>query len=82
MFAAVVEAYVAFERNHMRSEETEAIPLAQQYLTPADWAEIDAAFLDHTDPLLGDAVRDDFLDLFRRIVNLAPPPIGVGPAHA
>jgi len=82
VFAAVVEAYVAFERSHMRSEETEAIPLAQQYLTLADWAEIDAAFLDHADPLLGDEVRDDFLELFRRIVNLAPPPIGVGPAHA
>jgi hemerythrin-like domain-containing protein len=82
VFAAAVEAYVAFERNHMHSEETEVIPLAQQYLTPADWAEIDAAFLDHADPLLGDAVRDDFLELFRRIVNMAPPPIGVGPAHA
>jgi hemerythrin-like domain-containing protein len=82
VFAAAVEAYVAFERNHMRSEETEAIPLAQQHLTQADWAEIDAAFLDHADPLLGTSARDDFLDLFRRIVNLAPPPIGVGPAHA
>jgi hemerythrin-like domain-containing protein len=82
VFAAAVESFVAFERNHMRSEETEVIPLAQKYLTPTDWAEIDAAFLDHADPLLGEAVRDDFLDLFRRIVNLAPPPIGVGPAHA
>ena len=82
VFAAAVEAYVAFERNHMRSEETEVLPLAQQHLAPADWAEIDAAFLDHADPLLGNAVRDDFLELFRRIVNLAPPPIGVGPAHA
>jgi hemerythrin-like domain-containing protein len=82
IFAAAVEAYVAFERNHMHSEETEVIPLAQQHLTKVDWSEIDAAFLDHADPLLGDAVRDDFLELFRRIVNLAPPPIGVGPAHA
>ncbi len=82
VFAASVEAYVDFERNHMRSEETEVIPLAQKYLTPDDWAEIDAAFLDHADPLLGEAVRDDFRNLFRRIVNLAPPPIGVGPAHA
>jgi hemerythrin-like domain-containing protein len=82
VFAAAVEAFVAFERSHMRSEETEVIPLAQQHLTPEDWASIDAAFLDHADPLLGNAVRDDFLELFRRIVNLAPPPIGVGPAHA
>jgi hemerythrin-like domain-containing protein len=82
VFAAAVEAYVAFERNHMHCEETEVFPLAQQHLTPADWTEIDAAFLDHADPLLGTSARDDFLDLFRRIVNLAPPPIGVGPAHA
>ena len=82
VFAAVVEAYVIFERSHMRSEEMEVIPLAEKYLTPADWTAIDAAFLDHADPLLGESVRDDFLDLFRRIVNLAPPPIGVGPAYA
>jgi hemerythrin-like domain-containing protein len=78
-FAAVVEAYVAFERNHMRSEETEVLPLAEKHLTPADWAEIDAAFLDHADPLLGEVAREEYHDLFRRIVNLAPPPIGVGP---
>jgi hemerythrin-like domain-containing protein len=82
VFAAAVESFVAFERNHMRSEETEILPLAQKYLTAEDWQEIDAAFLDHADPLLGEAARDDFRGLFRRIVNLAPPPIGVGPAHA
>ena len=82
VFAAAVEAFVPFERNHMRSEESEVIPLAQKYLTAADWAEIDAAFLDHTDPLLGSAAeQEDFRGLFRHIVNLAPPPIGVGPAH-
>jgi hemerythrin-like domain-containing protein len=82
-FAAAVEAFVAFERNHMRTEETEVFPLAQKYLTAADWTEIDAAFLDHTDPLLGStAAQEDFRGLFRRIVNLAPPPIGLGPAHA
>ncbi|MEO8347153.1 MAG: hemerythrin domain-containing protein [Betaproteobacteria bacterium] len=82
IFVAAVEGYVAFERNHMRCEETEVMPLAQEYLTPADWEEIDAAFLDHTDPLSGEVVRDDFRELFRRIVNLAPPPIGVGPANS
>jgi hemerythrin-like domain-containing protein len=81
-FAAVVEAYVAFERSHMHSEETEVIPLAEKHLTPPDWEAIDAAFLDHADPLLGDAARDEYHELFRRIVNLAPPPIGVGPAPA
>ncbi len=82
VFAAAVEGYVAFERNHMHSEEAEVMPLAQAHLTPADWREIDAAFRDHTDPLSGEALRDDFRGLFHRIVNLAPPPIGVGQAHA
>ncbi len=77
-FAVAVDNYANFERHHMRTEEREVIPLAQQCLLPSDWREIDAAFLDHTDPLLGDVPRDDFRDLFRRIVNLAPPPIGFG----
>ena len=46
------------------------------------FAAIDAAFEDHDDPLFGAQRSDDFRELFRRIVNLAPPPIGVGPpAH-
>lgn len=79
-FAAIVEAYVEFERNHMRSEETEVLPLAQEHLLAEDWTEIDAAFAANADPLQGVGVQDNFDDLFRRIVNLAPPPIGVGPA--
>ena len=58
------------------------MPLAQKYLTADDWAAIDAAFLDHEDPLLGTDARKEFTGLFRRIVSLAPPPIGVGPAPA
>lgn len=78
-FAAVVESYVGFEREHMRCEETEVFPLAQQYLTAADWAEIDEAFGANEDPLHEVSTQYNFEDLFRRIVNLAPPPIGVGP---
>ena len=44
-----------------------------------DWKEIDAAFAGHTDPLLGPAAGAEYEMLFRRIVNLAPPPVGVGP---
>ena len=35
------------------AEEQEAFPLAQKYLTPADWDEIDAAFVGHADPMIG-----------------------------
>ena len=65
----------------MRAEETELLPLAEKTLTDADWQEIDAAFLGHTDPLLGMEVGSRYDALFSRIVSLAPPPIGVGPAR-
>ena len=78
-FHAMVEAYCAFEFAHMRVEETEMMPLAERYLTAGDWDGIDRAFLDHEDPLFGIESSEGFRELFKRIVNLAPPPIGVGP---
>ncbi|HEY1328189.1 MAG TPA: hemerythrin domain-containing protein [Casimicrobiaceae bacterium] len=79
-FAAAVEDYVSFEREHIRREETQVLPLAQAQLTPGDWEAIDAAFTGHTDPLLGADPGMQWQALFSRIVSLAPPPIGVGPA--
>jgi hypothetical protein len=61
----------------MRLEESELLPIATRHLTDADWDAIDAAFLGHTDPLLGVQQGDEYRDLFRRIVDLAPRPIGV-----
>lgn len=81
-FAGAVEDYVAFEREHMRREEVEVLPAAQAHLTPGDWEAVDAAFLGHTDPLLGTVPGVQWQQLFSRIVNIAPPPIGVGPAIA
>ena len=57
------------------------MPRSRLHLTAQDWQEIDAAFADNDDPLLGADARDSFRQLFRRIVNLAPPPLGVGPAR-
>lgn len=81
-FLAAVESYAAFHREHMRAEEQEAFPLAQRYLTAGDWEEIDAAFLGHSDPMLGADASTVYDKLFTRIVTLAPPPLGVGPARA
>jgi hemerythrin-like domain-containing protein len=80
-FAEAVSAYAAFHYDHMRIEEDELIPLARKYLTPDDWAEIDAAFAGHTDPLFGVKESEHYTELFRRIVNLAPPPLGLGPVR-
>ncbi len=80
-FKAAVDAYAEFHWQHMRSEELEVLPLAEKHLTAGDWEAIDAAFAGHTDPLLGAEAGGEYERLFRRIVNLAPPPIGVGPAR-
>ncbi len=74
----MVDAYAAFHWEHMRKEEVEVMPAAEQHLLPEDWAEIDAAFGSHGDPLFGADAETEFGTLFRRIVDLAPPPIGVG----
>jgi hemerythrin-like domain-containing protein len=78
-FAAAVQSYAQFHWDHMRAEEVLVLPLAKTHLTADDWKEIDEAFSGHSDPLFGYKASAHYDDLFRRIVNLAPPPIGVGP---
>jgi len=77
-FAAEVERYADFHWRHMRQEEEVVLPLAGRVLTDEDWREMDAAFGDSADPLVGKDVERDFDRLFTRIVNIAPPPIGLG----
>jgi hypothetical protein len=64
----------------MRIEEEQVFPLAESRLTAADWQEIDTAFADHRDPLIGVDAKREYEDLLRRIVALAPAPIGAGAA--
>jgi len=77
-FAQQVERFSNFHWEHMRLEEDEVMPLAEKALMDEDWAAIDAAFQDNSDPLIGIESQREFDKLFTRIVNLAPPPIGVG----
>jgi len=76
-FARAVETYAEFHAEHMRREEEEVIPLAEATLEPSDWLVIDAAFCGHTDPMLGAAAEAEFGRLIKRIVALAPPPVGI-----
>lgn len=80
LFAAAVEKFGDEISKHMNLEEKVVIPLARKYLTPDDWIEIAQAFGTNGDPRFGGEPDHEFRDLFSRIVNLAPPPIGVGPA--
>ena len=79
-FADAVDDFVAFQWGHMRAEESQVIPLARKHLTAEDWVAIDVAFASHRDPLVGVDVAAGYNELFSRIVNLAPPPLGVGPS--
>ena len=45
--AEAFRLYLNDQKAHIKSEERDIYPLASEVLTPADWAEIDAAFLDN-----------------------------------
>jgi hemerythrin-like domain-containing protein len=81
-FAAAVRAYAEFHWNHMRKEEEQLLPLAERVLTPDDWRAVDAAFSETSDPLLGPEARAALRGLFQTILELAPPPVGLGSARA
>ena len=76
-FLRRVDDYAEFHWKHMRKEELELLPLAEQHLTTEDWSVIDAAFEANQDPIAG-VHEQDFRTLFSRIVSLAPAPVGFG----
>ncbi|MEO8299760.1 MAG: hemerythrin domain-containing protein [Burkholderiales bacterium] len=77
-FEQALTRYVDFYRDHMRLEEDVVLPLAQKVLTEADWVELDAAFEQNRDPLLGHAPDGEYAALFHHIVQIAPAPVGLG----
>ena len=76
-FDALCARYLDFNRQHLKLEETQLLPLARQALREDDWAEIDSAFAANFDPYADAA--GEFHALFARIVNLTPAPYGLGP---
>ena len=78
-FDAAVNAYAQFHWDHMRKEEERLMPLAEKHLTEADWRWIEDAFAGNRDPI-ADLRERDFEQLYQRIVNLAPAPVGLGEA--
>lgn len=78
-FDAAVNAYAQFHWDHMRKEEERVLPLAEKHLTEADWRWIEEAFAGNRDPI-ADLRERDFEQLYQRIVNLAPAPVGLGEA--
>lgn len=81
-FTSTLRIYTQSLKNHIRTEEKDAMPLARDVLTATDWAEIDRAFLDNEDPLFGGKARAEFRELFHRIASLAPESVGLGAQSA
>jgi hemerythrin-like domain-containing protein len=76
-FQQAVDAYADFNWKHMRKEEQQLMPLAERALSAEDWKAINEAFAENRDPIAGLQERD-FEQLFSRIANLAPAPVGLG----
>lgn len=77
-FSGAVESFAETIWNHMNTEERTVLPLARSHLTDEDWVEIGHAFGENGDPRFGLSPDHEFRDLFSRIVNMAPSPIGLG----
>ena len=80
-FASALRTYTQSLKNHIRTEEKDAMPMARESFSAADWEPIDRAFLDNDDPLFGERAKAEFRQLFHRIASLAPESIGLG-AHS
>ncbi len=76
--AASLRDYAKRLKDHITTEETEAMPLARRLLAESDWAEIDARFSDNQDPVFGEQARAEFRELYHRVVSLAPESVGLG----
>lgn len=79
-FEESMKEYIASYLEHIRTEESLVLPLAERVLTAADWAELDAAFMQNRDPLTPSEADDAYRPLFKRILMTLAAPIGLGPA--
>jgi hemerythrin-like domain-containing protein len=77
-FVEALQAYVLQYLQHMDTEEKHLLPLAATRLKPAQHAELNAAFEAARDPLASGRRDPAYEELFDRIVQHAPAPIGLG----
>ena len=68
-FDEVARNFVRVQRRHMQREEEHFFPLAQQILTPHDWAEIDERITREEDPVFGGNVPQVFAALRDHILK-------------
>ena len=71
-FATAVEGFSEFYAEHMRKEETLAMPLAEKLFSLEDWARLDAAFTAARDEQGGLEEDREFRELFLRVLGPSP----------
>lgn len=81
-FFDATDEYAQYQWMHIGKEERLLLPLAQRVLTDDDWREVSAAFHAMDNPPFGMQPRVDAENMYRRILDLAPAPIGYGPPEA
>lgn len=79
-FETAMGRYVSFYVEHMHIEETEVLPLAEAVFGADDWAELDCAFEENRDPLVGFDAVAAYQPLFKKILEILPNSSGVGSA--
>ena len=79
-FEESMKEYIASYLEHIHTEERLVLPLAERVLTAADWAELDAAFMQNHDPLTRRDTDDPYQPLFKRILMTLAAPLGLGSA--
>ena len=79
-FEKALARYVDNYLKHMALEDSTILPAARTHLKPEDWAELDKAFEANRDPFTGHTASEEYAPLFRKIVDSAPAPIGLGAA--
>ena len=75
----LLEQYVAFCANHRRVEETLILPATAQLLSEDDWALINAAFDQRSDPFGEATFEGESLDSLYRLISSTVPTIGETP---
>ena len=77
-FRVAAKKYVDFYLHHLQLENSMVIPKALRVLDESEWQAMDEAFEANSDPWLGNSVNSVYQNLFSKITNHAPAPIGLG----
>jgi hemerythrin-like domain-containing protein len=72
----IMEEYVEFCANHRRVEETVILPATERYLSELDWARIDAALDNRSDPFREATFEGESLESLYRLIAKAVPAVG------